>query len=345
MKKLLLVSNYVFTYRTRIYNKLSEAFKKEDLDFIVLSNMSQESAKNCKFKLILKSFSIIGYIEQIKKINPDYIIIFLHLKDTILIPVILYSKLKKIPIIYWGHGIDRLNPKSIKNLAYYFIHDMSDAIITYFPNCVDSFKSKNRKKIFIANNCLNYDYFPQNVYDKTEFREKYKIKENKIILFVGRIYPKRKLEVLFKLFKGSEYAVVVVGSGLTPEMNNIIEDNKNFYYLGSIYDEYEINSIYANCDIFCIPGANGLAINQALYWGKPVITIKGLQGPETYLIKNGFDGFIVDNEQELKEKIIFLLEDDNAYKQFSENSKKIVQNEANIEKMINGFLQAIEYCS
>ncbi|GAB6150669.1 glycosyltransferase family 4 protein [Clostridium novyi] len=342
MKKILLISNYIFSYRVKIYNYFYKELEKQGYKFIVMANECQVEDE-CEFNLILQPFDITTYIRKIQKINPDGVITFLHLKDSITFPVCMFCKLKKIPLIYWGHGIDRNNPKSIKNILYYIIHNMSDAIITYFPNCLEAFKKKNQKKIFIANNSLNYEYFPQKVYSRQFFKKKYNIKEDKIILFVSRIYKEKKLEVLLEGFKNSPYAVVIVGKGLNDNQQNIIKNSKNLYYLGAIYDEYEINCVYANSDLFCIPGANGLSINQALYWGKPVVTLEGKHGPEIYLVKHGENGFIVKSKEELIYKIKYLLDNDQVYRKFSDNCHEVIKEEATMEVMINGFVQALKY--
>lgn len=346
MKKVLLISNKVMKYRIEIYNYFYEEMKKSDYEFIVLCNSVQNTNSNneAKFKLIQQNFNFAVYSKLITEIKPDFIILFLHLKDRMIFKLIALSKFKKIPIIYWNHGIDRQHPKSIKNILYYFIHDICDALITYFPDNIHLFKKRNRKKLFVANNSLNYDYYPKNPYNKSEFRNKYNIKEEKVILFVSRISPERKLDLLLNQFKNTKYAVVIVGKGLNEVQKTIIDKSSNLYYLGAIYDDYEINSIFNSSDVFCIPGANGLSINQSLYWGKPIVTMNVYQGPEIYLVKSGVNGFVVEDEKELKEKICYLLDNDDIYLKFSQECKNIIKKEGNIKLMLNGFISAISYC-
>jgi glycosyltransferase involved in cell wall biosynthesis len=100
-------------------------------------------------------------------------------------------------------------------------------------------------------------------------------------------------------------------------------------------------------DVFCIPGDVGLGLNEAFYWGLPVVTEDGLQPPEIHYLIDGRNGFIVpENDiKELKEKILLLLNNDGMREQFSKHAKEDILREANIEKMFNGFLECVKTIS
>jgi glycosyltransferase involved in cell wall biosynthesis len=92
-----------------------------------------------------------------------------------------------------------------------------------------------------------------------------------------------------------------------------------------------------------MPGHVGLGINQAFYWGLPVITEEGGQPPEFYYLKDGVNGFVVsDNDKEaLKEKALLLLDNDVLRSQFSKNARHFILENASVENMFSGFNNCI----
>ena len=96
-------------------------------------------------------------------------------------------------------------------------------------------------------------------------------------------------------------------------------------------------------DVFSVPGHVGLGLNQAFYWGLPVVTEDGSQPPEINYLINGRNGFIVPNNdlRDLKEKILYLLTEDLAREEFSKNAKEDILKHASIENMFNGFRKCV----
>lgn len=346
MKKILLISNYVFHYRIKIYNYFAKEFKKLGYEFHVLSNEYQEIDYNIEFKKHQRNFSISGYIEEINEIKPDVVINFLHLKDKLIIPLTYYCKLKKIPMIYWNHGINLRDPNNkIKNLIFKFVHNISDGIILYTPNELKYISDKNRRKTFIAYNTLSFeDINKSKVCNKNKVKDKYKIEQEKIILYISRVLPYKKVDILLDEFKGYDnIGVVVVGAGITDEQLQKIDEYNNLYYLGPKYGE-EVWEIFNMGDIYSTPGHIGLGLNEAFYWEKPVVVLKGNHAPEIYYLEDKKNGFIVNDEDELKVRISELLSNQDMYSSFSQNCRQTYSEKCDISNMFNGFLQAISFC-
>lgn len=346
MKKILLISNYVFHYRIKIYNYFTEEFKKRGYEFHVLSNEYQKCKYNVEFIKHERNFSIKGYIEEIDKINPDVVINFLHLKDKLIIPLTYYCKFRKIPMIYWNHGVNLRDPENtVKNFIFRFVHDISDSIILYTPNELKYIKTRNRKKTFIAYNTLNFTDIDKSSLDsKEKIKKKYGINEKKVVIYISRIMPYKKLDVLIKHFKGNkDIGVIIVGKGISREQVNIIESYNNLYYLGEMYDK-DVWEIFSIGDIYSTPGHIGLGLNEAFYWGKPVVVLEGNHAPEVFYLEDGRNGFKVKDEEELVSKILYLLNNEEIYYKFSNYAKETYINKCDISNMFNGFINAIEYC-
>lgn len=293
--------------------------------------------------------NIFACIREIKKINPDVVILFLHLKDIVIWPLIHILRLKKIPVIYWNHGINLQTPNNkIKNAFFHYVHNISDAIILYSPNELKYIEPKNHKKTFIAYNTLNFNSFPDIKRSKKELLNKYNVKTRKNVLFVGRIQPRKRLDDLLKCFENIEKRIglIVVGPGIQKKQMVKINRIDNIKYFGPIYDNVKINEIFKMCDLFSIPGTNGLGLNQAFYWGLPAVAENVNHSPEIFYLKQEKNGYIVPKGdiRELRERIKHLLMNEDLYKKFSQNARKTIQKEGSIERMYEGFQKAMEFC-
>lgn len=346
MDKILLISNEVLHYREKIYNYFHERFKEDNLEFQVLSNSFQNVSYELEFEHFTLPFSVKGYIRKIKEIGPQYVILFLHLKDKVMIPIIWYCNLHRIPVIYWNHGINIRTPNDkMKNAIFHYIHNRCNALITYTPDMRQYFTEKNQKKLFIAYNTLNFtDIDKDAVQDKETTKKKYGIKEDKVILYISRMMPYKRVDLLMESFADlDDIAVVMVGPGFSEKQQKMVDEHSNLYYLGEKYGS-DVDKIYKMGDVFSTPGHIGLAMNEALFWGLPVILLKGRHAPEIYYMKDGETGYLAKDEDDFKQYMIELLHDDKRLKEMSNACLEVYGKEVSIDKMYQGFADAITFC-
>lgn len=346
MKKVLLVSNEVLHYRQKVYNYLHDRFLQDGYEFEVLADKFQNVDYKLTFKHYEEPFSINAYIRKIRQISPNIVIIFLHLKDKIQFPIIEYCKKKRIPVIYWNIGINSRTPNAkVKNLLFKLAHDRCDALITYTPDTKKYFSEKNQKKLFVAYNTLNLSEIDKDrLPTREETKEKYGIKEKRVILFISRLLPYKKVDLLLEIFQDlDDIAVVIVGPGINENQQRIVNAHSNFYYLGERYGD-EVDAIYKMGDVFSTPGHIGLAINQALFWGLPIILLDGFHAPEIYYMKNNVTGYLARDKADFKEYILRLLRDDNRLAEMSKACLEVYDREVSIERMYRGFIEAVHYC-
>jgi len=84
-----------------IYNYFARNFREYGWEFIVRSNeLQKDSPYHIQFDFKEIPFNFFIYKKEIEDINPDVVIIFLHLKDIIMWSLIHWLKIKKIPIAY-----------------------------------------------------------------------------------------------------------------------------------------------------------------------------------------------------------------------------------------------------
>ena len=346
MKKVLLVSNRVLHYRQKVYNYFYEAFGKDGYEFHVLANEFQQVGYALAFPHDEIPFSIRAYLRKIREIKPDCVILFLHLKNIVMLPIIFYCRLHRIPVIYWNMGINTETPNAKgKNAVFHWIHSLCDALITYTPEMKKYFLPKSQNKLFVAYNTLNLsDIRKDELPSKADIKKKYGIREEKVILYISRILPYKRVDFLMDCFKDVEgVAVVIVGPGFSKEQQAVCDAHSNLYYLGEKYGA-EVNEIYKIGDVFSTPGHIGLAVNEAMFWGLPIVVLKGKHAPEVYYIKDGVTGYLAKDENDYRSFMLDLLKDDEKRERMSRATWDCYRQEVSIDRMYQGFIDAVRCC-
>jgi glycosyltransferase involved in cell wall biosynthesis len=347
LKTLLLFDAETLHYRQSVYKYFQKEFKTHGYDLKVVYDKNLNDIQNGIFTGIDYTFANFNRI--IKVYGCRLIILFVWLRYKFLLPFMLYNRLKGIKTITWSHGInlqDRNN--RLKNQFYYLRQRLAHALIIFSQNEKQYIKVSH-KKLFVANNTLNFHDFPTINASKNQLKERYGFAGKPVVLCVGRMNTNnRKLSYLLQGFAESSQAdpvLVIVGPGVSRDQEIRIKGMENVHYLGTVYDPVKINEIYKMSDILCMPGAIGLAINQAFYHGLPVVVEDVPHGPEGIYLKEDQNGFLFKkgNIEDMMKKIRILCQDKNLYDQYSNHARKTIQQEASVEKMLKGFLEAIRY--
>ena len=108
--------------------------------------------------------------------------------------------------------------------------------------------------------------------------------------------------------------------------------------MGPVYNKKSMAEFFFMSDIYSIPGWMGLGIIEAMYWGLPVVTIKGKHAPEIYYVKNDETGYLAENISSYEENLKFLISNSQTLMKFSKKSEKIYLQEATLKQMFQGFL-------
>jgi glycosyltransferase involved in cell wall biosynthesis len=353
MKKVLLISNRVMHYRVSVYNYFHRRFQEHGWELIVRSNeLQKENPHPLRFDFAALEYDFGRYKQEIEKINPDCVIMFLHLKELIFWPLVYWLKFKKIPVVFWSKAMNYDKPNSlVSHSLYKHVHGLVDGLILYSKHELAHISKRHRHKVFIASNTINFEDYPDITESRAEIKKEFGIPFEKVVLSVGRMGVdggRKKLDHLVAMFNGEMPAgvgLVIVGSGVSPELLKKM-NKSNTVYLGQVHDpeNIKISKIFKMSDVFSIPGHVGLGLNQALYWGLPVVTEDGGQPPEISYLINDRNGFIVPNNdvQELRNKILYLLEHNDVRQEFSRSAREDILHQASIEGMFGGFRQCVE---
>jgi len=349
MRRVLLISNKVFHYRVSNYNYFTRRFRELGWEFMVRANEIQKNnpyPPEFDFKTV--PFNFFAYKKEIEETKPDVVILFLHLKNLFIWPLIHWLKLKGIPVVYWNKGVNlEVKNPSWRNHLFYYVHSRCDGIVLYSKKHVTDIKPKNRHKVFVASNTINLDGLPVVTESREAIKREFNIPFEKTLLFVGRMRDVKRVEHLIEAFNGIDdpgLGAVIVGDAMGRDIPAMSKKN-NILYLGEVFDpkNERVSKLFKASDLFCIPGDVGLGLNEAFHWGLPVVTEEGLQPPEIHYMTPGKNGFIVAENDitALREKILLLLRDDKLRAEFSQSAKEDIAKEASIEIMFSGFRDCV----
>jgi glycosyltransferase involved in cell wall biosynthesis len=354
LKRVVLVSNLVMHYRISVYNYFSRGFAEQGWEWRVLTNRLQpQSQIRPAFPIEEMPFRFANYKRRIQELNPGAVILFLHLKDRILWPLAHWMKFSGIPFASWTKTRNLDDPNNrLKNCLFDYVNVLSDGLILYSGNLLQNVPKRARTRAFTANNTINHHEFPAITESKEEIKRSLGIPFQKVVLFVGRMDVdggRKRVDHLIEIFRemeGTGAGLVIVGSGMKPEWQARINPATTLY-LGEVHDpeNRQISRIFSMADVCAIPGHVGLGLNQALFFGLPVVTMEGKQPPEICNLHDGRNGFIVpeNDSVELRRRIVQLLEDDLLRAKFSLAARQGFLEEASIEGMFHGFHECVEF--
>ena len=141
-----------------------------------------------------------------------------------------------------------------------------------------------------------------------------------------------------------DIGLILVG----PDPEGVLDTIKgdNVYKLGPIYGDKKFD-LLSVADVYCLPGAVGLSIIDAFHCGLPFVTEDGDESAEIMYLKNGVNGVIVPkgNIQELAQKLLLLIDDNQLRERFSLAAKQGIAENANMDKLCAGFRDALFYAT
>jgi glycosyltransferase involved in cell wall biosynthesis len=166
------------------------------------------------------------------------------------------------------------------------------------------------------------------------------------VLFVGRLQARKRVDLLLQACAGLPETLrprlVIVGDG--PERKPLEGLAQKVYpvaeFPGAKHGE-ELAAYFAAADLFVLPGTGGLAVQEAMSYGLPVIMGQG-DGTNNQLVKteNGWQ-IRPDDLSALSGSLQSALSDASRLRGMGAESYRIVKDEINLEKMVGVFIEAL----
>ena len=203
-----------------------------------------------------------------------------------------------------------------------------------------------REKVFVAHNAVSAA--PTTPPDRRPLTV-----DHASILFVGRLQARKRIDSLLRAcavlgeVEGPDAPrLVIVGDG--PERGNLEQVAQQIYpsaqFIGAKHGD-ELKPYFAEADLFVLPGTGGLAVQEAMSHGLPVIVAKG-DGTQDDLVRpeNGWQ-IPPGDEDALISTLREALSDVSRLRKMGAESYRIVSQEINLEKMVEAFVGALNSVS
>lgn len=188
------------------------------------------------------------------------------------------------------------------------------------PNAIDSRK-------FISHKCTEEE--------KAELRKSLGIKEGeKVVLYVGRIVQEKRMDELLAVAervtdKRPGTKAVFVGAGTyAPTLQKISDSHgyKDKILFTGFIDWTKLSAYYEIGDVFItvsLSEMHSMTILEALNLGVPVVCRYDTSFSDT--VYPGENGFFADSDEEMDDKIIQILDDDELQKKMKSKAVEIAQ--------------------
>jgi len=166
------------------------------------------------------------------------------------------------------------------------------------------------------------------------------------ILFVGRLQFRKNVDLLLGACAEmeSQPRLIIVGDG--PERDELEALASEIYpaaeFVGAKHGA-ELKPYFTEADLFVLPGTGGLAVQEAMSYGLPVIVAQG-DGTQDDLVRKENGWQIPPPSGDLDALVTTMkdaLSDVARLRKMGEESYRIVKEEINIEKMVEVFVTAL----
>lgn len=273
---------------------------------------------------------LIGWLEDW---NPDALIMEANPRYLASPSAVSWMRKRGRRVLGWGLGA----PKQ-SELWKRFVHRF-DAMIAYSQRGAEEYAALGfpRGRIFVAHNSVSPA--PENKPDERPLTV-----DRATILFVGRLQARKRIDSLLRACAEMESKprLLIVGDG--PERDALQGLAKEVYpsaeFIGAKHGA-ELKPYFQQADLFTLPGTGGLAVQEAMSYGLPVIVAKG-DGTQDDLVreKNGWQ-IEPENFDALVTAMKNALSDTSRLRRMGGESFRIVSEEINIGKMAEVFVRAL----
>lgn len=235
-------------------------------------------------------------------------------------------------------------------IAEKLLSPLSNVIVAVSADVADFYSKQNwvnRKKIIVINNGIDLDKIDKTLNspdDTAQLRRELNLSSNKVIINVARLKKQKDHKSLINTFGefnkiNNEYKLIIIGDGQERNnLENLIKDKKlsdDVILTGfrkDVFNFYKIADFFVLSSL--IEGFPNVLL-EALAFSLPLVTTKVPGANE--IIVNNKNGFIVSNNEELLDKMIFFSKlDESAMSIYRKNCIETV-NKFDIKLIVNQY--------
>jgi len=283
-------------------------------------------------------------IEWLETQNPDALIVEANPRYLSTRLAVHLMQAREHPVLGWGLGAPPLTgsfslARRWNRLS--FLRTL-DGIIAYSQRGAGQYHALGLTQVFVAHNAVAPCPTTRPA-DRHDY-----LSGLPTILFVGRLQVRKRLDILLQACatfpKESQPRLIIVGDG--PARSESQSLAREIYpqaeFVGAVHDA-ALMPYFADADLFALPGTGGLAVQQAMTHGLPVVVAQG-DGTQDDLVRFGNGWQVPPGDQSAFTEILHTaLSDIPRLRRMGAESYRIVSEEINLEMMVSAFVDALNH--
>jgi glycosyltransferase involved in cell wall biosynthesis len=285
-----------------------------------------------------------GAVEWLASFEPDVVFACANPRILSMGGARRWAQRRGVPVLAWGlgtlmlaQGFERLRRAGRRRFIRGF-----DGVIAYSSRARDEYIAEGVpvERVFVVHNAAT----ARPTHPLPERTEQFA--DPPRVLFVGRVYEGKRLGLLFdalaRIQASSRPFLEVVGDG--PDLEALRIEGKQklgngVSFTGALRGE-PLAAAFKRGDLFVLPGLGGLAIQEAMSWGLPVVVAEG-DGTQIDLVRKDNGWLMPPGDVEALELILRdAFSDCQRLRAMGKESYRIVDEELNLERMIDELVVA-----
>lgn len=302
MRKVSVIQREIPHYRIRFFEELYAQGRLQNLDIQVICAVppTQRISSDFTFRVLParyfgKSKSSPYWLYGLAEVIAGSDIVVAPQELQCLTVPCLWVKRKKVcqSWIWWGHGYNfqaAVRPTlmtGVKEALKRIITRGGDGLITYTESGAEYWGKRGVPEGWAIPyyNTIDVDELRRASADVSEaqcleLRRKLMLEGKRVLLFSGRLYAEKRVDILLEAFailkkSSPDVALLIIGDG--EERNKLQQTAKRLglpdaHFLGEVLDVKDTATYFLLADLMVIPGLVGLAIVHGFAFGLPLIT-------------------------------------------------------------------------
>lgn len=256
-------------------------------------------------------------------------------------------------IVVTIHGLDWDRTKWGKFAKWYLLQgekmavNLADEIIVLSDNVQKYFKKTyDRETVFIPNG-VNKPTMVEN----TLLNNKYQLKGNDYILYLGRLVPEKGINYLIEAYKqvNTDKRLVIAGGAsntesFVEELHDLAKSDERIIFTGFVQGQM-LEELYSNAYIYTLPSdleGMPLSLLEAMSYGNCCLTSDICECAE--VIEDKGISFKKGDVIDLKQKLQYLCDNENVVNEYKLNASDYVCGKYNWDDVVEKTMQLYEEC-
>lgn len=288
-----------------------------------------------------------GLPAWLERWNPDALVVEANLRCLSTGRAVRWMHARGRPVLGWGLGVPerRSIARGLWRAGWRRFVQTFDGVLAYSSRGAEQYRAAGLadERVFVCKNAATFRPADPPPPRPPGFVGR------PVVLFVGRLIAAKRIDELLCACSSLQRTnsvpapeLRIVGGGPARQCLEALAQSTypRANFLGPLYGA-DLEAEFARADLFVLPGPGGLAVQEAMYHGLPVIVGEG-DGTQEDLVRpeNGWQVPLADS-QALASAVATALADAGRLRSMGAASFDIVAREVNIESLVDAFIQAV----